>query len=698
MATINLFKGMSSPATGGSYTVDPDPGANLRDQGARQANQLMKQSDAIVQTIEAQNMRMEAEKQEYYNKLKASQDNLELVNAMGAVKGSMATYLGDRMKQGVDENGLPNFDPVAMLSEYDKVSQEVYNEAIKTISDPLTQARFKIAFAEYNTDYRIDTESKARGLQTKAQVGALQLKVYDLLEQTLKDPSTTWENGLRSIDEIIDHGTALGLLDPSAAFSMKRGMQDKVEDELRAQIATRDPLETLKALDDGVYSSLEHSDQLQMRRMAEATLKEQEVEAQKKAMQAERDQADMQDAVTTQLSIGMLDNQAGLVDIEKARGAMGEENYLKVKTEWTRKEAVKLKEMEANAAIAQSIQVGDNLSEFPKKDVEKSYQTKLAAVTGNIVAAGSENVNQLAVAGAIAAQYRAPIKSFQTDLETSVRTGDMSQKLAAYAAYNNIVTAGNDVALKGLDKQVHDQLTVARHYVEYGGMAPDKAMQTAATIVTGTDPDIQAERMQKFKESEFVSRDEDPEATMNKFLNEEVFDSEVTTNKEFYTLGIGSQNVKVDAGVRGKALDLMEYNFRKTGDLTAAKALTTRELKAKFGVSQLGSSSSIMYLPPEKVMPAGVSRESLNSYYSSYISAAADLPEGIDASKVDLVSDTNTKIINQGKSQVVTYYLKYKDEDGIELPVLTKDGRVLRFKLDSERLKEWHKKQTVGGN
>lgn len=704
MAVINLFQGrpvgVGSQISPGQANLGTAGAGALLSTGLGFANSYARRAQSIANTLNAEikmkQRRQEAEQRAINERIQAAQNNLEYTNSLTTARDSMQKFIDGKLQQQRDARGMPNVDPATVGKELNEYNKKLYGELAKNIKDPVTRMRFQAAYNKMASDASLGAQQQFRATQIKNQQDVFREQLEKSTDGAVNSNPASIQSQIDHVNESIDNAYKAGLINRHEAYGLKKAAQKKIVLGSLDNYTVQNPEEAKKLLEEGKIPGLTATEKQRALDKANGLIIEKAAVTDRLFKEARKARTEAANSKKLELQIAMADSSKVPDDmrarIEKERAVLGEKNYYTVLKEYYEKSKAKTKQVETESAIATRIQNGESLDGIPKKAQQTYFDNKLKETKRRLEESG-QSMSEIRIAGMMASQIRAPIKSFQNRLSAARVNGTLEEKIDANLGIRDIIKSGNKEALKGMDKEVMEYYGIFDRYLKYGLTPEDAARRTDQLLGSATDPKVIEERARKFNDTELRSRGtkKQPAFDVKKWLNETLFDDDYWSIRELFGM---SQNLELEDGVETEIREIIETAFKRTGDVDAAKAAAAEIIKANFGVSQLGNGPVISKRPPEsfapKVPPAFIKKQ----IAVAAMDKEADLPKGIKPESVFIESDPLVVSTVNGE-RIVSFPMRYVDPvTGVVVPVYDKKGRAMRFVMDQPgMLKEYGKQQ-----
>lgn len=593
----------------------------------------------------------------FFNAVKDSTNTAVFAERLAqGIEGYNAAFQ-QRVEQRVDDKGNPTYE--ALPDDIERLGKEMRDQISQDIPDSAASTQFISEFNDYIAQQKVEAFAVARNQHiehVRAGTGRSLARFEALAKEGGPDASDFYVGQAKNIlTSAVDSGaysqeeaTALG-----TAFNQSVNMA-----KFEKFIATDPKAAKAQLASEG---DLELTEEQRANLMGQAEAKELDLELQqsKQVAEQERQVVEQQSAALLDMRTRLRQDDLGLTEIEKRKDELGEKNYRSIRSSFFARQRKLENEQIRMGEISEAVNNGERLSNFTRNDVDKHYQL----ATRNFKE-GRATLSEKAV---LAAKYKAPVRTFQTELEGSILAGGPEAARDAVNSYNFMVATAPE-ALENLDKKSRAVLEAARVFSQSTGLPFDEAIGLARQRVLESDDEVRRIRGREFRK---IKQFKDPEELDSLII--EVFDAEEGFTgfvKDTFTF---DENVAL--GVRERVRTALDEAYRQTGDAEAAKAVVQSQMKGTIGETTLNGGGHIMLFPPEKMFPQATGDE-LKADLDGLLQEL-----GVTTDQAFIQSDEFTRgLLDKAGNELVTYSLYVRDELGREVPLTDPNtGELLRW-------------------
>jgi hypothetical protein len=595
---------------------------------------------------------------EFFNEVKASTNTAVFADKLAQ---GIETYNGAfqaRAETLVDEKNNPIYENLP--NDIERIGQEIRDEIGAGIDDPAASAQFVSEFNDYIAQQKIEAFSLARDqhiAHVRAGTGASLSKFQDLAANASSEDASDFYIG--QVQNIVASAVASGAYTQQEGTAIVDNFIATTNEAKFRRFIEQDPKAAKAQIQEEGTDVLTEKQVENLITEAEAKEVDLELRQQKQEAEAERQIIEQQSATLLDMRTRLRQDELGLTEIEQRKEELGDKNYRSIRSSFFARQRKLENELVRMSEISAAVENGERLSGFTRNDIDKHYQ--LASKNFK------EGQATLAEKAILAAKYKAPVRTFQAELEGSILSGGSEQALDAIHSYN-FMLATSPEALENLDKKSRAVLETAKMFSQNTGLPASEAIELARTRVLDANDEVRKIRGREFRK---IKEFKDPVELESLIV--EVFDAEEGITgfvKDVFTF---DENVAL--GVRERVRTALDEAYRQTGDAASAKAIVQSQMKGTIGETQFNGGGHVMLFPPEKMFPQADSDElqtDLNVLLKDF---------DLSTEQVFIQSDEFTRgLLDKAGNELVSYGLYTRDEQGREKPLLDPNtGEILRW-------------------
>ena len=601
----------------------------------------------------------------FFDEAKRASQNAKHAKALAQATEQLSSRLDDRMSQKQDASGNPTFEQLPKDAE--KLSQDVLQESLSMVNDPEVKDRLKISFADFANSKQMTALAEARNQQVSFSRDAVEASIKSLEAQAIQDTPSNMDNYVSMIQESLNEALMAGAITAEEKQETLNRVTDSISMAQVRSIMEQSPEQIAQALNEGDTLGLKPQQANELKEEANAMVKDRQQVAERLVAEQQQQAELNRDLNKQQLSEEIDKGTAGESDILKAenQGDISEGQAKELKSR--QKETVKKQTaaQKRNAEISSLIKAGEPLYDYTPKQLDDHYKEAIRLAQES--RGGELSLQDMAI---IAANYKAPLKSFQNKTEYEVLYGQEGLDASRSIAY---MSTKNPIGLEKLDNKVMSIASMAQ-VLEENGVPGDQALRQARVAVLDAKDEDRQLRAKEYKEI----LKEDNNTSTKDIIRELLVDDGIFD----FTGDFDDVNM-IEPAVLNSLASARKEIYLSNGDIKATDRAIAQMATRNLGVTGFNGGRFLMSFPPEKVWP-GLSSEELTNDFNTDISGLGKDPANM---KIRFNSITATR--KEGPS----YFVYEIDEFGNEIPLLDSEGDVVEWspsvaKIANERKQE----------
>ena len=541
---------------------------------------------------------IEAQGNQFLELANASLETALLTNAMSDATNEINTRVQQRFDDKLNEDGTPNFN--TLVSDVNQITQESKNKFSGPLINPRLRAQYEQRMARFVGNKQLSALNEARRQQINFTRESVFSGVEALKEQALADDFANVETYSEQIRDIIQDSVDSGAMNPVEAAQLAKRSESQMRlGHWQNQIDQAPELAAaaLESIEDPMDIGLTNNEFRKIKKISQSALNDKQAAMSKQRREAQDLVKRTQNLTEAELELGIIKSTLGEQDIEKAFSdeqvleipgqkpiaytAINEMQRINLLQKLARQENSSARKTKLHQDVMTQVNNNELLSGFTKKQISDAYEKEVNAV----IQQGQKL--PLTEKAQIAARFRGPVDSIQTDIEFAVTAGEIPIAVDAVRAYDYL-SATNPFVLDGMDKKNRAVASMASEFIRSTNMSDAEAFRRARESILDVDDSDRQLRTAEFRRIDDFKTD-NIKNTIIDMHDEGIFD---------FT------DIDPAPGVTTTFQRLLREAYIDTGDKKAAKRFVKDVTKNKYGESDLGD-GRFMLMPPEKIFDIG---------------------------------------------------------------------------------------------
>lgn len=625
-------------------------------------------------------------------KAQASTDEALYQLNLGKANEELATRVTERMNKTTNEDGSPAF--TTLTSDINSIYDEVSSKYGSTLFNPDVKSKFDAAMQDMRTRHTVSSINQARQQQDSFSRASLVEFTNSQHNAALADDYNNLPAYMDQIDSAIDAQVANGSITPEAASKMKiqqRGMlgQGKI-----GIVIAQDPNTAKALLEDPNKAKLFNLDELERQKyLAQA---DSAIAAQQKAIEEQQKKQDQllsqqQSFNNSSMKVGIIDGQVTRADLDSAldQNKISISQYAERLTQLKERENQKKTTEDQITELGNAVANGEILgNRFSSKIVDAYYNQ-----ASQMIKRSDGKPATLVDKAKIVADINAAVPAFTSEIKGTVFNSKDPQKVIDAIKAYDIAANTNGLSISEIDAKTVDMMAVIATDLKYGLADPKKTIDKVREDFNKLTPSTEEEFRTLLKKENLYNP-----KNMDQLVDK------VIPHKPWF-----SSNAEVSPVVRNTIRDMVgrAYLRQQNGDIDKAIAAVKMQVQASMGVTEVGGSKQVVFMPPEQNIVDPYTRKPLG---------VDKLNEMLDRDLKDALKDNNfapkhevTSITGKEMKDVITsykdvtigadqytskdnlsYVIYYKDQAGELVQLKDKNGAPARFVVTNKEFEDMH--------